>query len=55
MVCLKLPNSLKKPIKKILHLKMLTLQNVKFEMSEYRQQHNLILNLELQKESVVAS
>ena len=30
-----MPNSLIKPIKKILHFKMLTLQNVKFEMSEY--------------------
>ena len=33
--CLKLFNSSRKPIKKLLHLKMLTLQNVKFKMSEY--------------------
>ena len=32
---LKLPNSSRKPIKKFLHFKILTLQNVKFEMSEY--------------------
>ena len=31
----KLPNSSGKPVKKLLHLKMLTLQNVKFKMSEY--------------------
>ena len=33
--CLKLPNSSGKAIKKNLHFKMLTIQNVKFEMSEY--------------------
>ena len=33
--CAKLPNSSRKPIKKDLHFKILTLQNVKFEMSEY--------------------
>ena len=33
--CLKLPNSWRKPIKNFLHFKMFTLQNVKFEMSEY--------------------
>ena len=33
--CLELPNSSKKPIKKSLHFKMLTIQNVKFEMPEY--------------------
>ena len=32
--CSKLPNSSRKPIKKFLHFKLLTLQNVKFEMSE---------------------
>ena len=30
-----MPNSSGKPIKKILHFKMSTLQNVKFEISEY--------------------
>ena len=33
--CSKFPNSMRKPIKKILHFKLLTLQIVKFEMSEY--------------------
>ena len=28
-------NSLRKPVKKFLHLKLLTLQNVRFKMSEY--------------------
>ena len=31
----KFPNSSRKPIKKFLHFKMLTFQNVKLEMSEY--------------------
>ena len=33
--CFKLSDSSRKPIKKFLHFKMLTLQNVSFEMSEY--------------------
>ena len=39
---LKLPNSSRKPIKKILHFKMLTLQNVKLEMSKYS---NVVMRL----------
>ena len=38
---LKIPYSSRKPIKKILHSKMLTLQNVKFEMSEYSNMTNI--------------
>ena len=39
---LKLPNSSRKPNKKILHFKMLTLQNVKLEMSKYS---NVVMRL----------
>ena len=38
--CLKLPKSSRKPIKKFLHVKMLTLQNVIFEKSEYSNTFN---------------
>ena len=35
MFCLKLPYSSRKSIKKVLHFKMLTFQNAKFDISEY--------------------
>ena len=35
LACLKLPNSSRKSIKKFLHFKFFTFQNVKFEISGY--------------------
>ena len=39
---LKLPNSLRKPNKNFIHFKMLTFQNVKFEMSELQQLNHTV-------------
>ena len=47
--CLKLPTSSRKPIKRFLHFKMLTLQNVKFEMSEYSNMTYIILSIYYEK------